>query len=59
MFCNAQSCVMKMEIQQDTLVWKEAQGREIPYPHISLFLFWRFCSFRFVQIKKRVLGSEQ
>ena len=41
-----------MEIQQDTLAWKEAQDREIPYPHISLFLFWRFCSFRSVQIKK-------
>ena len=35
-----------MEIQQDTLIWKEAQDRKIPYPHISLFLFWRFCSFR-------------
>ena len=52
MFCNAQSCVMNNGNSTGYFSLEEAQDREIPYPHISLFLFWRFCSFRFVQIKK-------
>ena len=51
-FCNVQSCVVNNGNSTGYLSLERGTRQGDPLSHISLYMFWKFYSFKLVQIKR-------